>query len=149
MQITFDPCQPLVVVPPAGITPAESQSLDDAIAMWHKVGMTQVSREESANAQHLTLRFQKALPAFFGIYLDKTGEVVVNTSLTDRTQRAITMAHEMGHAWGLFHIETSVRTSVMNKGNLTTRPLTADADAVLAHWGGLCADRAAQATAGN
>lgn len=149
MQITFDPCQPLVVVPPANASAAQLQSLDDAIAMWHAVGITSLSRQDAtqdqgpANAQHLPLRFQKALPAFYGIYLDKSGELVINTSLTDRKQRAITMAHEIGHAWGLFHIDTSVRTSVMNKGNLSVQPLAADGDAVLAHWGGLCADRSA------
>lgn len=141
MQINYDPCLPLVVVPPANVSPAQLQSIDSAIAMWRSAGLAQVSRVESPDAQHLPVRFQKALPAFFGIYLDKTGEVVVNTSLTDSSQRAITLAHEMGHAWGLWHIEPSVRVSVMNKGNLKVKPLAADGDAILAHWGGLCADR--------
>ncbi len=143
MKVNYDPCLPLVVVPPANVSPAQLQSIDTAIAMWHTAGLTQVSRVESPNAQHLPVRFEKALPAFFGIYLDETGEVVINTSLTNPSQRAITLAHEMGHAWGLWHIEPSVRTSVMNKGNLSVKPLVADGDAVLAHWGGLCADRTA------
>jgi len=135
MNITFDPCRPLVLVPAADATPDELASLDDAAAMWGQVGLGLAGRAEVAGAQHLPVRFEKAAAAFHGIYLDETGELVVNRAMTDRKQRAITIAHELGHAYGLWHVAAAVRKSVMNKGNLATVPLHSDAAAIGAYWG--------------
>ena len=45
------------------------------------------------------------------------------------------IAHELGHAFGLFHVPASERISLMNPGNLTTPPTTADQAALAALWG--------------
>jgi hypothetical protein len=47
----------------------------------------------------------------------------------------ITVAHELGHAFGLWHVEHEVRTSVMNPGNLTVAPNAGDASDVAVLWG--------------
>lgn len=141
MALNFDPCTPLTLVPEAGATSAELLSIDDAVAMWHAAGVSHLSRLDGPGAQHVPVRFQQAAPNFFGLYADHTGEIYVNTLLTDRKQRAITVAHELGHAWGLWHVDPVSRISVMNKDNLKIAPLSTDAHAVLEHWGGTCAAR--------
>ena len=49
----------------------------------------------------------------------------------------MTIAHEIGHAFGLWHVKPSVRRSVMNPGNTTVTPTERDVDSVRALWGKL------------
>jgi hypothetical protein len=58
---------------------------------------------------------------------------VVNRRLSNPSDRAITVAHELGHALGLPHIND--RESVMNSGNLEVLPLSEDADDLRDLWG--------------
>jgi hypothetical protein len=61
--------------------------------------------------------------------------VYVNLALTDRHERAVTIAHEVGHAFGLIHVDRAVRSSVMNQGNLEVEPSPADHHELTALWG--------------
>jgi predicted Zn-dependent protease len=61
--------------------------------------------------------------------------VLVNRAITDRAELAIVVAHELGHAFGLVHIDVATRASLMNPGNLTTPPTDADQRALEALWG--------------
>lgn len=132
---THTPCQPLVIVPPANVTVAELLSIDDAIELWHGRGAPNLTREEVPGAPHVPLRFETAAGMFYGIYLDHVGELVINTTLTDRRERAITIAHELGHVMGLVHIARTTRTSLMNTGNLVTPPQPSDTAALAVQWG--------------
>lgn len=60
--------------------------------------------------------------------------IFINDDL-DGQPLAVTVAHELGHAFGLVHVDPSVRASVMNPGNLSTPPTAADAAQVTGLWG--------------
>ena len=131
---TFDVCLPIVVDAPEA-TEDELASLDDAMAMWRDHGVAGLSRAASSSDAHVVLRFQSAAANFHGLYDDAAGVIYVNTALTDRRARAITIAHELGHSFGLFHIARDERESVMNPANLSVAPDAADTAAVQAIWG--------------
>jgi hypothetical protein len=135
IDVTYDACAPIVIVPAADATAAELQSVDDAIAMWREVGVAALTRDEVSGAPRLSIRFEEAAPSWHGQYEDEAGEVYINRLLVDRHQRAVTIAHELGHAFGLPHIEAEERTSVMNRANLTVEPTGGDREAVAALWG--------------
>jgi predicted Zn-dependent protease len=50
----------------------------------------------------------------------------------------VTIAHELGHTFGLWHVHPSTRRSVMNPGNTTITPTERDVDSVRALWGNSC-----------
>lgn len=75
-----------------------------------------------------------AAPGVFGFYDDVDVKLEISDALTDE-QRAIVIAHELGHAFGLVHVPASERASVMNVANLSIVPTHADQLAVAALWG--------------
>jgi hypothetical protein len=129
--LTFDPCASTVVSAP-GATAEQLASIDDAIAMWRADGVTGLTRGEAAA---LTVDFRDAASSIYGFYDVTTATLYVNTRLVDPGQRAITIAHELGHALGLVHVPADARISVMNPGNLTTEPTTSDSLALQSLWG--------------
>jgi hypothetical protein len=134
LQVMFDACEPLALVPGDGAEPAELASVDGAAEMWNRLGQTSLSRAIAAGAGlSLEIRFEEAAQVFHGVYDDEHGVVYINRRLSDPHQRAVTVAHEVGHALGLFHIAD--RESVMNPNNLELEPNQADADALVALWG--------------
>lgn len=135
---TFDPCQPTTLVAP-NATDDQVASIDDAIAMWHQIGV-EITRGEPGNVR---VEFRSAALALYGFYEDATGTIYINTGFTDETQRAIILAHELGHAFALDHIAARVRASVMNPGNVTRAPDDADRATLFSKWGE-CATRRSQ-----
>ena len=122
---TFDVCEP-VALDVQTATAEQRASVDDALALWHV--------RTGDGGQRLEVRFEAAAPAFHGYYDDEAGIVYVNTDLA-APEREIVLAHELGHAFGLWHVERDERTSVMNPGNLSIAPTAADHDEVEALWG--------------
>lgn len=106
-------------------------SIDDAIAMWGAEGVT-ITR---ADAGEVPIVFRPASGPFYGFYDDTTATVYINVDLTDRAKRAIVLAHELGHAFGLVHVSPDTRASVMNPGNITIAPDDGDRAALAAIWG--------------
>jgi len=100
--------------------------------MWRARGVTGLARGE---APTVTIAFRDAADAFYGFYDETTATVYVNLRLQDPAQRAITVAHELGHALGLAHIATEVRPSVMNIGNVTISPTVQDEAELATLWG--------------
>jgi hypothetical protein len=133
--ITFDPCQVIAVAPADDTTADELASIDDAIEMWNTTGATRLTREDAPGVRTLPVVFEDAFPAFYGIYVHEEGYIVVNRKLGHRSARAITIAHEIGHAFGMLHVPRSTRSSLMNTGNLETPPDDRDAAALAALWG--------------
>lgn len=133
LDITFDVCQPIALVADDDASAAERRAVDDAAAMWLALGPYAFGGGDGA--QRIEIVFQDAAAAFHGFYDDTIGVVFINHDLVDDHQRAITVAHELGHSFGLLHIETAARASVMNPANLTIEPNADDADALAALWG--------------
>jgi hypothetical protein len=128
---TFDPCTPIVLVPAADATAAERASIDAAIAAWRDRAGVELTTEPVEGAPRLGVLFRAAPLVFFGIYERDT--VVINRELADGDMRAVVVAHELGHAFGLPHVADGA--SVMAPGNLTVPPGEVDERALAALWG--------------
>jgi hypothetical protein len=140
LQIVFDVCQPVVLVPGPGAGDDEVASLDSAIAMWNRLGQSSLSRGEpgergelGAVGDVLEVEFETAAAVFHGVYDDERGRIFINLRLEDDHARAVTIAHELGHAFGLLHV--SGRTSVMNARNLVVEPNADDVAELRGLWG--------------
>jgi Metallo-peptidase family M12B Reprolysin-like len=128
-----DPCTPVVLVAAAGTTDAERGSLADAAALWSAVAAVQLGVDAAVGATTIPVRFQSAPLAFLGAYEPDRQDVVVNSEIPDEPTRAIVLAHEIGHAFGMAHI--AGRPSVMNASNSTVAPNALDAVALAGLWG--------------
>jgi hypothetical protein len=116
----LDACRPTLLVPATDATAEERAGIAAAIALWGVVGGPATSMTDRSQSQSLAVGFQPAAPPFFGLYRPEQGDILVNRSLSEPTARAITIAHELGHAFGLRHVEG--RPSLMNRGNLQIPP---------------------------
>ncbi len=132
--VVYNPCEPLNIEVEGRADAEQLASLDDALAMWNEVAPVALSRQPVDGAATIPVRFESGAPMIHGYYEDETGEVIVNRSLSDGRARAITLAHELGHAFGLRHVAAKKRRSLMNSGNLDTGLTGADADALLLRW---------------
>ena len=132
LDVTFDACAP-VALRSSGAAPGEALALDQAAALWRARGFQQVG-VAGPDAPAIEVVFEPAGPASFGYYDDETGVVYINAALSP-DERAVTLAHELGHAFGLWHVAPSERASVMNPGNIVIPPNLEDQHAVEALWG--------------
>ncbi len=135
LEITFDPCQPVVLVPAADATAAEIASIEAAIEMWAQQGIATLMQGDGGSGAGIPIRFEDAAGAFHGVYEDEQGIVYINRRITDDHARAVTIAHEVGHAMGLLHIDPGERVSLMNPGNMEVEPTMQDRAALAAIWG--------------
>ncbi len=133
--IVFDPCAPVLMVPAGNTATDELASIDEGLALWDPVATLHVTLDEGSSAPVLSIEFEDSAPFFHGIYLPDTADIVVNRRLGQSPERAVTIAHEVGHAFGLPHVSPDERPSVMNPGNVTQVPTEADAQALSALWG--------------
>ncbi len=127
----MDPCVPIVLVPADDVTAAERASIEDALRLWNDAAGTELTLGEVEGAAHVPVHFRDAPLIFLGVY--ERGSVVVNRGLTDERTRTVVLAHELGHAFGLAHVEDE--GSVMVPGNATVAPGPRDAAAIAALWG--------------
>ncbi len=133
----FDPCDPVLVTSPEA-TADQQASLDSALASWHALGAngpTDMAAALDPDVPQVTVRYRDASGAIYGVYDDTDATIYVNTRVDDASQRAITIAHELGHALGLVHVAADERPSVMNPGNLTIAPNVEDAAELARLWG--------------
>jgi peptidase M48-like protein len=140
--IAHDPCAPIAIRPSAP-TDVERTGITDALALWRGRGVTALAMVDVAPAPPsgatITVRFEDAGATFHGIYDPASASVLINRDLTraaaDRAALAVVIAHELGHVFGLVHIDAGARISLMNPGNLVTPPTEADQQALEALWG--------------
>jgi hypothetical protein len=135
IDVRFDVCEALVL-DASGATAAQRGGVAEAIALWQERGVGTMSMEPLAGAATLPVVFEQANPVFRGYYDDEVGIVYVNASLDATPEaRAIAIAHELGHAFGLFHVDEGERASLMNPHNLTIPPTEEDARQIERLWG--------------
>ena len=132
--LTFDPCQPLAL-DTTGLTDAQRASVVDAIALWRMRGLDAPTLDPAPGMASVPVFFKSAAATFHGYYDDSAGAIYINTDLANPETRAITVAHELGHAFGLVHVPLAVRPSVMNPDNQTVEPTVADGGSITALWG--------------
>jgi hypothetical protein len=133
--ILFSPCEPVVLEPSGEVLSEELSSIEDAAEMWNAIAGTRIAFDGPPDAQRIPIWFEEAAPFHYGVYRDQLGDVVINRRLADRSQRTVTIAHELGHAFGLFHVDRSERASLMNAGNLTVEATPGDASELATLWG--------------
>ncbi|HET6612005.1 MAG TPA: hypothetical protein VFG83_08460 [Kofleriaceae bacterium] len=134
IDIVYDPCEPVVLKVPES-PPGAMAAVADAVAMWNQITPVYATTEVVPGAPILPITFEDAAGAFHGIYLDEDGEIVINRKITDPGALAVTIAHELGHAFGLPHMAADKRPSVMNPGNFAIHPNAGDAADLAALWG--------------
>ena len=131
----FDPCSPQTIIPGLGTQESELQSIEDALQLWAQVlPMQLVVGEPSDTAPGLSIQFDSGDTFYRAIYFDNTGEILIGRDKLDPDDLALALAHELGHAFGLFHVPGSERLSVMNVGNLTIDPTPEDGLRVSDLW---------------
>jgi hypothetical protein len=121
--IVFDACAPTLLRLSPEASPADHEAVTAALALWQTAGgppLGVASAAEPLFEQVLPIGFQPAAPLFYGLYRPARGDILINSQLARPEARAITIAHEIGHAFGLPHV--SGHRSLMNPGNLQVPP---------------------------
>jgi hypothetical protein len=137
--VTFDPCTPVTLVPDATATEAQLAGVAAGAALWNSSAASDLLSGGSAGGGSgpgatLPIHFQVAGAPFHGLYDAPSGQIYINDDLTDEAL-AITIAHEVGHSFGLVHVSSSERASLMNPANLTVLPTAADVATLAGLWG--------------
>jgi Zn-dependent peptidase ImmA (M78 family) len=122
---------PTAVVSASDATDDERASIQVALTMWQQVDGPNLSLQADQmdpGLQILRVGFERASLAAFGRYRPEYADVLINRNLLDPRGRAITIAHEIGHAFRLSH--TKGRRSLMNPGNLDVPPAPEEAQLI-------------------
>ncbi|HLU68724.1 MAG TPA: hypothetical protein VKZ63_20725 [Kofleriaceae bacterium] len=133
-EMVFDPCAPLVLEPEQGMAADTIASIEDAVAMWQEVARVQLTLEPTPDARALPV-LGTDTELYYGRFDDQQGVIWLADALDDRRVRAVVLAHELGHAFSLYHVDPEERASVMNEGNTDLPPTASDGAALSRVWG--------------
>ena len=135
--VKFDPCAPVTLVPDATATATQLQGIAAGAALWNSSAASDLLPGSAAGAAAgpaVPIHFQVAGAPFHGLYDAPSGQIYINDDLAG-DELAITIAHEVGHSFGLVHIPSNERPSLMNPANLTVLPTAADVATLAGLWG--------------
>jgi hypothetical protein len=140
--IRFDACRPLTLVVGAGTSAEREAGVRGALDLWNQAAGTSLSMApagaapaldaEGAAPPTLPVDFEFAAAPSHGLYDPARARVLINDDLSARPL-VVTIAHEVGHAFGLVHV--TGRPSVMNPGNLDVEPNAGDVADLAQLWG--------------
>ena len=130
----FDACAPLAIIPDVGVTDAQSGGIVAGISLWNDRAGTRLTLAADGDPAGVPLHFQTAAANFHGLYDAPRGQVFINNDLSG-SPLTITIAHEIGHVFGLEHVPSAQRASVMNPNNLVVEPTAEDVDTLAIRWG--------------
>jgi hypothetical protein len=137
--VTFNPCASVTLAADPSATTVQLAGVAAAAALWNRSAGSALAMTSPAGdpaAPTLPIHFQTAAAPIHGLYDAPDGEVFINDDLSG-SNLEITIAHEVGHSFGLVHIPPDVRPSLMNPGNLTVS-ITPEDIATLADLWGRC-----------
>ncbi len=123
-----------MVIPAADALASERDSIDEGLGLWNDAAMIGAARVEQGDGV-IEIRFAPSLPAFFGRYDGDSGSILINRDIADGGARAIVIAHELGHAFGLSHVPIENEASLMNPANTRVSPTARDVERLRAIWG--------------
>ncbi len=135
--VTFDPCTPVTLLADVTATEAQLAGVAAGAALWNASAASDLlpgSSADGAGGPTLPIHFQVAGAPFHGLYDAPSGQIYINDDLAGE-ELAITIAHELGHSFGLVHIPANERASLMNPANLTVPPSLADVATLADLWG--------------
>ncbi len=137
--VTVDPFAPVALVADADATADQLAGVAAGAALWNASAAADLSTASPAAGDAgatpaLPIHFQVAAAPFHGLYDGPHGQIYINEDLTGEAL-AVTVAHEVGHAFGLVHIDPAQRASLMNPGNLTVLPTPDDVATLAGIWG--------------
>jgi hypothetical protein len=135
VETTFDPCSPLTIAVTSDY-PEDLAAVEEAMASWARVvpaNDVTLTTEPPTNGL-LSVRFLSGQRAMRGNYFDAIGVIEISRDMLAPETHPIALAHELGHSFGLLHVDGSERKSVMNVGNTTIAPTAEDAAEVMALW---------------
>ncbi|MFZ9886247.1 MAG: hypothetical protein ACO3JL_01990 [Myxococcota bacterium] len=135
IDIVFDPCSPLQIRVESA-TASQRADIQSGLAQWEREAGAQleVTSSPDGDTPVVPVILDRAPHAFHGHYADEDGVVYLNEDLRG-TELSITMAHEIGHVFGLYHVPREEGASVMNPGNLVHTVQSIDVDALRELWG--------------
>ena len=128
--MVHDACAPISVDVTTIESSLQATGVRAAFALWEAHGIANMGAPGGAVVE---VRFEDAAPAFHGVYDDEHGIIYINARITDPDALAITIAHELGHAMGLWHV--TGEPSLMNPGNASVPPTDEDVARLQALWG--------------
>lgn len=135
LEIVFDPCTTRVAAA-AGSSASEVASIDRALSLWNEAAALRLERVVAPPSDTvLEVSFVPSIAALRGVYDDEAGAIMVNRAIEADEPRALTVAHELGHAFGLLHVPPDERASLMNPGSPEVTPTPEDVGALLDLWG--------------
>lgn len=135
IDIVFDPCAPLQIELKAA-TASQRDAIQAGLEQWRRDAgaLLTVTLEPDDGTPIVPVILDRAPHAFHGHYADEEGVIYLNEDLAG-IELSITMAHELGHVFGLYHVPREEGPSVMNPGNLTHEVQPADVKALRSLWG--------------
>jgi hypothetical protein len=142
--LRFDPCAEVVLVADDDLSASAVAGVTAGLDSWNRAAgahLVVVRRSAASSAAGtaptVPIHFQAAGAPFHGLYDPERGQIFINTDLAGHGQ-AVAVAHEVGHAFGLVHVSSDERRSVMNPDNLDEDPNAGDVATLAAGWGGAC-----------
>ena len=115
------------------MTDAQAARIRAAIALWNERAGTRltVAVDRGEPGSRSTSRPPRPLST---ASTTRERQVFINTDLAGEAL-AITIAHEIGHAFGLSHVPAGQYASVMNPNNLFVEPTPEDVGTLAMRWG--------------
>lgn len=134
--IVYDPCSSLTVAVAGEPSAAERSGVEHAVELWSAALPAQLAIGAGPRAPDVLLvRFVGGDDVSYrAMYWDAQGVIEIHRERLAPSTYGVALAHEMGHAFGLFHVAAEERASIMNVGNVEIGPTPEDAAEVRALW---------------